>query len=192
MSYLFQITEKVVFPNAETLRIFPFNQIWERDTSKEKHTALKELTYIEFMTSQLKSNPYREYPENKKHEVICLEVMRDESYQPDLLVRQGMDKIYTFQTEGSENYTYYMAAKRVAGKMKDFFNTVNINERNEKTGNPIWKPRDITAALNDTEKTLANLNALKKKVEEELYEETKMRSDKQISPFADPSSLNQM
>ena len=57
---------------------------------------------------------------------------------------------------------------------------------------PIWKPRDITSALNDTEKVLANIKSLEKKVEEELFEETKTRSNKQISPFADPESLNTM
>jgi hypothetical protein len=54
---------------------------------------------------------------------------------------------------------------------------------------PIYKPKDITSAVADAEKTLGTLSALKSKVEEELYEKSKMRSDKVISPFANPDSL---
>ena len=104
---------------------------------------------------------------------------------------QEITSIEEFQTNGSSTYSYYIAAKRAVENMKEFFESVDINERNEK-GAPIYKPRDITSALNDTEKVLANLKALEKKVEEELYESTKNRSDKKISPFADPKSLKRV
>ena len=136
-----------------------------------------------------KSNPFRQYPENKKHDVIKDAVIFVEDWQPDTLVLQAIESIRQFQIEASTTYSYYMSAKRAAEKMQDFFNEVDVGERNFKTGNPIYKPRDITSALNDTEKVLANLKALEKKVEEELYEETKSRANKQVSPLADPSSL---
>ena len=59
MAYLFQINGRAVFPNAETILISPFKDIWERDLSKNKENAIQEFAYIEFMTSMLKSNPYR-------------------------------------------------------------------------------------------------------------------------------------
>ena len=31
MAFLFQVTDRAVFPNAETLLISPFKDIWERD-----------------------------------------------------------------------------------------------------------------------------------------------------------------
>ena len=36
MAYLFQINGRAVFPNAETILISPFKDIWERDLSKDK------------------------------------------------------------------------------------------------------------------------------------------------------------
>lgn len=189
MAYLFQITEKIVFPTAEVLLISPFKDIWERDKTKEKHMALKEFTFIEFMTSQKKSNPYKDYPHEKRKEKLLEEIIKDVNWKPDELIFKAITKIDEFQKDASATYSYYTSTKRAADKMKKFFDNFDINERNEKTGNPIYKPRDITAALNDTERVLTNLNNLKKKVEEELYEESKMRSDKQISPFADPKSL---
>lgn len=190
MAFLFIVSEKTVFPNPETLLISPFKDIWKRDKSKNKYTALEELAYIEFMTSMKKSNPYRQYEEAKKEEKIRQAVITNNDWEPDELVKQGMHKVVQFHKEASTTYNYYMGAKKAAEKMTKFFIEVDITAVNPKTFNPTYKPRDITSAINDLEKNLSNLKALEKKVEEELYEETKNRSNKEISFFADPESLN--
>lgn len=189
MAFLFNVEGKAVFPNTETLLLRPYKDIWERDKSKSKENALEELAYIEFMTSMKKTNPYRQYPEEKKHDIIVGDVISQIDWKPDELVIEAMENLIEFQRNASTTYNYYMSAKVAAEKMQEFFNTVDINERNYKSGNPIYKPGDITRALNDTEKVLSNLKALEKKVEEELYEETKTKGGKQISPFANRNSL---
>ena len=188
MAFLFEISGKVAFPNPETVLIPPFKEIWERDKRKDKAYALEDFAYIEFMSSMRKSNPYRQYKGKRKEEVIIKDVITRSKWKPDDLIYQAIAKIEKFQTEASTTYSYYMAAKKAVEKMEQFFLTVDITERNEK-GALLYKPRDITAAVNDTQKLLANLKALEKKVEEELYEETKRRSDKVISPFANPERL---
>ena len=70
MAYLFSVEGKIVQPNTETLLVSPFKEIWARDKSKGKENALEEFTYIEFMTSMLKSNPYKGYAPEVKEEVI--------------------------------------------------------------------------------------------------------------------------
>lgn len=189
MAFLFLVSEKTVFPNPETLLISPFKDIWNRDKTKDKQNALEEFAYIEFMSSMKKSNPYRQYPESEKEGKVREAVITREGWKPDNLIHVAMDKIKQFQVEASTTYNYYMAAKRAVEKMQNFFNTVDITEVNEKTLNPIYKPKDITNALNDTERVLGNLKTLEKKVEEELYEETKNRSNKEVSFFADPESI---
>lgn len=189
MSLLFQIEGKAVFPNSETLLISPFKEIWDRDRTPGKENAIQEFAYIEFMTSMLKSNPYREYPEDRKDTVIRADIITQIDWQPDDLVLQAMEKVKEWQEDGSISYTYWMSNKKAAEKMIDFFNTFDINEVNPKTLNPIYKPRDITSAIADAEKTLTTLNALKKKVDEEVFESTRNKGDKIISPFADPNSL---
>lgn len=191
MSYLFHIDKSVVYPKVETLLVSPFKEIWERDTSSKKEFALKEFAYIEFMTSYLKSNPYRQYPEERKEGKIIEDIFKEE-YKVDPLVIEAMDKIEEFQKEASTTYSYYLSVKNAIDKMTEFFNTIDITEKSPKTGLPIWKPADITRAINDTEKTLANLKALEKKVEEELYEELRTRGDKKISVFAKPESLKKL
>lgn len=189
MSFLFQIQGKAVFPNPETLLISPFKEIWERDTSENKEHAIQEFAYIEFMTSMLKSNPYREYPEDRKDKIIREGISTESDWNPDELVVDAITYLRKHQKDASISYTYWMSNKKAAEKMIDFFNNFDMDERNVKTMNPIYKPRDITSAIADAEKMLTTLNTLKKKVDEELFESNRNKGDKVISPFASPDSL---
>lgn len=190
MAYLFKVEDKVVKPTDEVLQVSPFKEIWERDTSDNKEVALQEFTYIEFMTSALKTNPYRGYSEDRKAEVVKRDVVHIENWQPDLLVLKGMDKVKEFQREGSESYSLYLSAVVAKNKLQDFFNTFNMNKMNTKTGAPIYKPKDITAALQDLDKTIISLQSLERKVEEDLFETAKIKGQKEVSIFADPGIVN--
>lgn len=190
MAYLFITEGRLVVPHTETILISPFKDIWDRDSHPDKAVALEELAYVEFMSSMKKTNPYRQYPEDKKHDAIKDSIITIADWEPDSLIQQGIEKIRQFQKEASVTYNYYMAAKVAAEQMQDFFLTFDINEMNVKTGNPIYKPKDITNALKDTEDVLTKLNNLKDKVEQELFEETKNKANKEISPFANPDSLH--
>lgn len=189
MAYLFEINGKAVFPNAETILVYPFKDIWERDLTEGKVNAIQEFAYIEFMTSMLKSNPYREYPEDKKEDIIKKDVITQMDWKPDELIQAGMDYIVEKQKEGSLTYTYWLANKIAIEKMIHFFNNFDMDERNPRTFMPVYKPKDITSSVSDAEKTLTTIAALKAKVEEELYESNKTRSGKIISVFAHPDSL---
>lgn len=183
MSYLFKIENKVVLPNPETLLIYPFSEIWNRDKSKDKAMAIKEFSYIEFSTSMLRTNPYREYDDKRKHEVLVRDLKLDENWKPDEIILQCISKIEEFQTEGSISYNFWMSNKLAVEKMIEFFNEFDISERNQKTLNPIYKPKEITMAISDAEKVLKTLTTLKTKVHEELYDAVKNKANKEISPF---------
>lgn len=184
MSLLFQIEGKRVFPNPETLLISPFKEIWDRDKSKDKVRAIEDLTYIEFFTSVKKSNPYRGYSEDIRKKKIMEDVIKTRNWEEDNLILMGIDKLKEFQNEASFTYSYYLSARAGAENLKNFFNGLNINSKNEKTGNPLYKPKDITSAILATNETLKNLDELDIKVQEELYESVKIRGQKEVSPFA--------
>lgn len=182
MAFLFAVENHIAKPNTETLLISPFKEIWERDKSEGKEIALKELTFVEFMSSKKKTNPYAGYEDDKRFNKLK-ETLFEEDWEPDELIERALVKIKDFQEEASPTYQYYLSASRAASKMRTFFNEFDINERNERNGNPIYKPSDITRALNDTDKVLQNLNSLKEKVEQELFEQTKTKGNKTINPF---------
>lgn len=189
MSYLFEIYNKEVRPKPTTILLEPFKTIWERDKSKDKSRAIADLSYCEFMASTSKANPFAGYPDNTRKEKLIEELYKPIKQSPDELCDEGIKKIEEFQTEASATYSYYLAAKKAVETMKDFYQKVDLNMRNPKTGNPLYKPSDLTRALNDTEKVIQNLNNLKKKVDEEMFEATRTKAGKTISPFANPSSL---
>lgn len=182
MAYLFVTENGIAKPNTETLLISPFKDIWERDITTTKEVAIKELTFIEFMTSKKKTNPYAGYDEDIRFERLKREFF-SEDWRMDAHIEQAMSKIIEFQVEASPTYTYYQAAIKAAEKMKSFFNNFDINERNERNGNPIYKPADITRAIKDTNGVLQDLNKMKDNVEQELFEQTKTRNNKTINPF---------
>jgi hypothetical protein len=190
MSLLFTVESKVVSPSTEVLLIFPFREIWERDTSTDKRFAIEDMSYIEFMASVQKSNPYSGYSEEQRPEKIIKDIItRAEWDQEDPLLLAGIEKLKQFQAEASVTYNYYMAAKSAAEKMQQFFIGFNMNDVNLRTGAPIFKPKDITSALNDTSRVLENLNTLREKVDNEIFEEVRKKGQKVVSPFADPGSL---
>lgn len=181
MAHLFTVENNVAIPNTETLLIQPFKSVWDRDKTLDKEVAIKEFTFIELMSSKKKSNPYSGYSDDVRFEKLR-EALFDKDWEPDRLVEQCLAKVDEYQKEGSATYSYYIAVLEAAEKMKIFFRTFDINERNDK-GLLVFKPADITRALNDTDRVLQNLNSMRDKVEQELFEQTKTRANKQINHF---------
>lgn len=188
MSLLFRMEGVSVRPTEEALMVEPFATIWFRDGSKDKGKALKELAYIEFVASMFSSNPYRQYPEKEKPEVVAQGVF-NAPYKPDKLVLKGIELYKQMQTSGSESYRHYMNAKLAAEKTSDFIRGIDLSQLNPKTMNPVYKPKDVTDSLVKIEEVISNLSALRKRVSEELFEHVRTRAQKKISPFADPESL---
>lgn len=204
-AFLFKVKENIVIPNAETLLISPYKEIWRRDKTAKKVVAIQEFAYIEFMASQKSSNPFKDYPEIKtvvkivdgekveieiteKHNKIVERVIKDKNWKPDKLVLEGIEELKVFQTEASLTYTYYMSAKSAANNMSEFFESVDLSARSQ-NGSLILKPKDLTNALIDSNKVLATLKDLEKKVVEELFDTVRTQADKKVSYFAKISSL---
>jgi len=189
MSFLFSVENKIVKPSVEALLIHPFKEIWERDTNPGKINAIQEFTYIEFMCSVKKTNVYRGYPLAERHDHLSKDIFGVGYYTPDALVQAGMSLLDRFQKESSSTYAYYQSARAAADKLKEFFENFDMNEKNEKSGLPVYKPKDITTALIDTEKVLQNLLSIEQKVNDEIFETIKIKGNKKVSLFADPDSL---
>ena len=189
MPHLFEIINRRITPNIETLLIPPFKDIWERDKTLDKENATKELAYIELSTSMAKNNPYREYKEDIKKSKIKEHLKINPLWKEDNLITEGLQRVREMQEEGSATYSLYMTAKTVKEKFEKELLNLDITEKNQKTGNPLYKPKDITSALLDIDKVAASLDALSKKLEEDLFESSRKKGGKEISTFADPDSL---
>lgn len=189
MSYLFKVENRVAKPNVETLLMSPFKEIWERDISEDKTRALTELTYIEFIVSVKQSNPYHGYTKDERERRIKKDIMLNEEYVPDELVLKAMRWLEDYQYDCSPTLRYYNSALRAADKLRHFFDDFNMTSLNPKTGNPMYKPKEITSALIDTEVAMQKLSAMKSKVQDEIFETVKNKGQKIVSTFANPETL---
>lgn len=187
---LFNVINQVVMPTTEILLIYPFKDIWERDYSEHKFYAIKEFTFIEFMCSPKKTNPFIGYSnvEERAKKIISniynKELVHETvtKWQPDDLVIEGMKLYREFLLDASPSLTFLESAENACEKLKQFFNTVNLNQTNVK-GALLYKPRDVTSALKDTESVVKQIFALREKVEQELFETSKTLKNRTINPY---------
>lgn len=183
MSLLFEIKKNTVYPRAEILLVSPFKEIWERDKDENKTTAIKELSYAEFITSEMSSNPFSGYIGKDRQNQVVSQVIKDDKWKPDSFVRRACAYLIDLQEEGSFTYSFYMSARIAAEKVRDFFTSFDINERNEKTNAPIFKAKEINDAVVNSEKTLETMSKLRQKVMDEVYESQRTKGKKVISEF---------
>lgn len=182
MSLLFEVNGQAVIPTTEVRLIEPFKTIWDRDETESKEFALRDFAFIEFMVSKKKTNPYAGYSEEERLKKLSLIYYGDENAEIDTLVEQGMAEMVKFQTEASATYSYLVSLLNIADRIKHYFNTVDIDERDDK-GRPIHTISNITRAIGDIDKVLQTLHTAQAKVEQELYETTKTKGNKEINPY---------
>ena len=189
MSLLFQISNKIVTPNVETLLIPLFGKIWERDVTPDKVQAIEDFTYIEFCTSEKKSNPYSGTPLHLREAKVKKEIITREGWEEDSLIVEAKEYLKKHQEENSLAYNQYISARIGAEKLQQFFLTFDMDSRNVKTGNPLYKPKEISSSLLDVGVVTKNLVELYEKVTKDLFENVKYKGGKEISDFANPDSL---
>jgi len=170
----------IVTPKEHLLLIEPFTTIWNRDKGKHKEKAIADFKYIEFMVSPLSSNPYKDLEDFEKSDIIIKEVLLNK-YTPDILVKEAIDKYKEWLYNNSFSYNFYTSALKGANELMNFFRSVDLAERN-RTGNPIYKPQDVTKALKDVEEIIKNLQGLEKRIFEEIKIK-QIRGNKEVNIF---------
>ena len=190
---LFIVENNIVKPNPETLLIQPFNLIWDQDESERKDWAMQQFMFIEFMMSMKKSNPFNGYTDNDErlhyvllhHRRLTKDSSTGEPNNPfDIpLVISAMEVYKEFQDKAVPSAKYYNSAVAAADKLSQFFLDFDMNDTNERTGNPLYKPADITRALKETSEILKTLGSLREKVEQEIFESGKGKAGREINVF---------
>jgi hypothetical protein len=152
---------KVVI-HPEALLIQSFKVLWDKDKSKEKIQAMKELAYVYFMTDF--KSPYDKYDAKEKSFQVSNDVMGNSEYKPTELVLNAIANYKNLQQTFSMKFLE--SAKTAARELMRFFDTVDLSERTDK-GSPIYKPADITNALSQSVKVIEALDRWTEKVQKE-------------------------
>lgn len=179
---------KVIINEPEVLLIKEFAALWtnERNKTKEdpkgiyKSRAYRELTYIWLMIDW--ASPYSDYAEQDRHQACLQDANLSEDEWADPVFRAACRKYRDMQNE-SRALKLIKAAQGVVDKITDYFDTIDLSERDPNTGRPIWKTNDVMKEMQSVSKVVDELKSLEYMYKKEQEEETGVRGEGDIGHF---------
>lgn len=156
----------------EILTISQFKALWDRDKTKTKDKAFKDLIYVYHMASN--RSIYSDWPEDKKEEAILQDVIVDKTWKSDKLIDEAIKKFGDFTTPKQR---LLAAAKFKIDEIATFFRNVPLTEDTSKS---------ITELFKNISTTIKNFDDIENAVKKESdSSNTKRRGDKATALFED-------
>jgi len=182
MSKIFDIDNNKVVLNPNSLNIPQFKAIWDRDKSKLKGNATKEISYIVYRYDESIDNPYRAYKDEEREQIILKDFMGTD-WVPDELVLAAIEK-YT-ELKQTTNSRLLRSAKKAADKLSEYFDSVDFNVR-DSSGRPVFSSRDLASNLKEVAGIVKSLNLLEEMVRKEQMESSNIRGGGDIGLYELP------
>ena len=173
-------TGKVELEDGNLLLIKEFRDLMDDDRNKckqdptgKKHLrAFREFTYIWLAIDW--NSLYKDYTIQERHQ----EALKDGEITPeeweDPTFRAACRKYRDIQNS-SRAIKILHASQRAVDRITDYFNSIDPQERDEQTGKPIWKVKDIQSELSNIPKLLEELRAVEDLVKQEMIESNNNR-----------------
>jgi hypothetical protein len=184
MSKLFDIVKNEVRLNPDIIAIPALNTLWERDTSRNKINAKKELSYIVFL-ADFKS-PYRDLFYKDRTTVVKDDVFgKRSSWVPDESVLAAIEKYKQLQ----KTPTMYLleSAEEAVDKLASYFRTINFDEVDD-----VGKAaKDLAASVIAVGNIRKSLTSLKQQVESEISDNNS-RGGNEIYYYENPESVQNL
>lgn len=183
MLHIFQydnVRDKVVLNRPEILLIKEFadlmqndRNICKEDPKGDKHLlAYKEFTYI-WLAIDWQSF-YSDYSEQERHQAALKDSNLTEKEFNNPEFRAACRKYRSLQ-EQNISIKLLRSSQEMVNKFIDYFHNVDPQERDENTGKPIWKVKDIQAELTNLPKVIDQLKQVESYVKKEMKEQSQLR-----------------
>lgn len=172
---LVQMKNWELIASEEIWGLGPFKKILERDKTKDKTKAHKELLFIYFYCD-IKSD-YLQLSEAYREQEIKNDIGLPSGWKKDDVIADAI-KLYEDRSVSVIGKLYKQASK-AASDIGDYLeNTKELLDERDVNGKPIYDISKITAAIDKVPKLMANLKAAYKEVvkEEESLEGRKKGS----------------
>lgn len=156
---IFYIENNVVKVTPEVLLIPEFKALWDRDKSKEKGKAYKELAFVYFLSDY--KSVYTAYPEEEKEFRIKQDFIKDDAWDKDELVVEAIRKYEEFQS--TPTLKMLRAAKVASEKLSTFFLTQDPEHKN------------YTSNLEKLGKIVESIDKLEERVKKEETNQNRVR-----------------
>lgn len=175
-------TNSVVVNEPEVLLIKEFAALWNNDRNKtkgdpkgiKKTRAYRELTYIWLMLDW--TSPYVDFDEQERHQECLKDAGLTEKEWNDPDFRAACRKYRELQNS-SRALKLIKSAQGVVDKITDYFNNINIEERDPATGKPIFKTKDVMAELSNVSNVVEQLKTLEFLYKKEQEQQSGLMGD---------------
>jgi mevalonate pyrophosphate decarboxylase len=167
---LFDLKDNHLVLHPDALSIPPFREIWERDESKDKSQAYKELCYI-FHTCDFKS-PYAAHESNRREKEVIKDFIKEDGWKPDDELLLCVDKYKSFQS--THSMRLLASAREVVDKMCGYFEEVDFTLLDD-NDRPVYNAKDVTANIEKIGKIIESLDKVEEKVKKEITSQSHIR-----------------
>lgn len=175
-------SEEVVLNDEGILLIREFATLMnpERNKCKEDKTGLKKLrAFKEFKYIYLFfdwNSPYFQYMEQDRNtEAFADSGLTKEEFE-DELFREACRK-YDVMQNSSKIGNLLKASYNTIDKITHYLNTIDLDERDEVTGKPIFKTKDVIAEMSSASKLIDAIKVLEVSFKKEIEPEGALRGD---------------
>lgn len=173
---------KVVINEPEVLLIKEFSALWtdERNICKEDLTghhklrAYREFTYIWLMIDW--ASPYSDYSEQERHLECLNDASITEEEWSDPVFRAACRK-YRAMQDSSRALKLIKSAQGIVDKITDYFESIDLTERDTITGKPIFKTKDVMSEMQNVASVVEELKTLEQMYKKEMEVESDIRGD---------------
>jgi len=174
--------DKIVF-TPEFLAVPANRKIWERDKSKSKKRATEELSFVVFLCDNRLGNPYRNYAEDVRKEILKDDFIGDDKWEPDGDLQKAIDGLKgKLETTSSRLLT---SAKVAADKLGSYFESVDFTLLDD-NGKPVYSARELASNLSAVGNIVKSLKALEDQVRKEQLDDNISRGGFEIGDFEIP------
>lgn len=171
-------TGKVELEDGNLLLIKEFRDLMDdnrnkckQDPTGKKHLrAFREFTYIWLALDW--NSLYKDYTIKERHEEALKDGEITEKEWDDPTFRAACRKYRDLQNS-SRAIKILHASERAVDRITDYFNSIDPQERDEQTGKPIWKVKDLQTEISNIPKLLEELQTMEQLVKREMTEQSK-------------------
>jgi len=177
---LFDIRGEEVILNAQVLGIPAFKDLYERDKTKGKKVAYKEISYVTFLCDNTTDNMYRGYDESDRERILKRDFIRDKNWKPDKLILDAIKKFKELQRTATSKL--YESALNGANKLAGYFTNVNFDDLDE-DGKPLHSAKELAQNLSAVGNIVKSLKQLEAVVRQEQQDASVARGGNIINEF---------
>lgn len=166
MKNLIELVNNSMSILPEALMIREFKALWDRDKSKTKERALKDLAYIYHSTDF--QSIYRNYHPDNRESKMKLDIYGNRDYQIDKLIDAAKAKYRELQTTLSMELL--SDAEFGLDKLREYFKNVDFSEDEEGKA-----AKNFIANVKQLGDLVKGLKSLREEVEKELVDQMQIR-----------------